>query len=87
MADFNPKTRRSQVNMGALVRALAATPPVASSGPTGTRVWLLDDDMQPTQCMAAVRWIMTENPFDYRILQVDGAGDAIVLLNPSEEEN
>jgi hypothetical protein len=41
---------------------------------------MLDDDFQPTQCMAEIRWMYAENNYGIQMFQVDNAGDAILLV-------
>ena len=55
-------------------------PPVCNSGRGAvTNVWMVDGDFMPTQNLAEVRWIMTDNVADVHLFQVDATGDAILL--------
>lgn len=54
--------------------------PIAYKGSAGTAVFIVTGEFEPTQNLAEARWIMTDNPYDMHLLQVDGAGDAILLI-------
>lgn len=45
-----------------------------------TNMRMLDDDMQPTQKMAEVRWILADSYMNNCLFQVDNAGNAILLI-------
>lgn len=47
---------------------------------SGPHIWMLDDEFEPTQCMAAIRWMYAENYYGLQMFQVDNAGDAILLV-------
>lgn len=64
-----------------LYTMLEATPPILDrTTPAGTRVWMLDDDMLPTQAVASLRWLLIDTQEDAVLFQVDNAGDAIQIF-------
>lgn len=79
---YRPKTRtipRHEFN-GIFDRIQEEAPIRKGEGFYDTSIWMLDDEFQPTQNMASVRWIMNDSVADATIFQVDNAGDAILLI-------
>lgn len=75
------KTRKiSETEFDAIYKRIFMCPRIVGDYPSDTSVWMLDDEFQPTQNMASIRWIMTDSLINYRIFQVDNAGDAIQLI-------
>jgi hypothetical protein len=79
---MNPKTRSiPEEEYDALADRIYKSQPVTKEGSyLGLSVWMLDDDFQPTQCMAEIRWMYAENNYGIQMFQVDNAGDAILLV-------
>jgi hypothetical protein len=78
---FRPQTRAMpDEEYEALTAMLYHCPPVVQSSLVGTSIWMLDDDLMPTQTMAAVRWIMTDNHYDCNVFQIDNAGIAVQIV-------
>ena len=46
----------------------------------GLSVWMLDDEFEPTQNMAEIRWIYAENNYGYQLFQVNGIGTAVLII-------
>jgi hypothetical protein len=42
---------------------------------------MLDDEFQPTQNMAEIRWVYAENNYGYQLFQVDGVGTAVLIVS------
>jgi hypothetical protein len=64
----------------AIFKRIFMCPRIVGTYSTETSVWMLDDEFQPTQNMASIRWIVTDSYLDVHIFQVDNAGDAILLI-------
>ena len=47
----------------------------------GLSVWMLNDEFEPTQNMAEIRWIYAENNYGYQLFQVDGIGIAVQIIS------
>lgn len=79
---MKPKTRKiPEREYDALTEMIyKKAQPVIPSPVAGTSVFMLDSDFLTTQSMAEIRWIMTDSPYDTRLFQIDGAGDAILLI-------
>lgn len=78
---YRPKTRvMPEAEYEALANKIyRGVAPLTTGWAASTKVFMCDSDFVPTQTLADVRWIMTDNPYDMRLFQVDAAGDAILL--------
>ena len=75
------KTRKmSWEERDALQSMIRAVPPVIRGSGPATSVWMVTGDLEPTQCVDEARWIMTDSQMDCHIVQIDAAGDAIVIV-------
>lgn len=82
---MNPQTRHiPEEEYEALCEKVMACAPVIKRRGPFTTLWMVTDDFEPTQNMAAARFIAWDNYMDRALLQVDGAGNAI-LIEASEE--
>lgn len=81
MPTCKPKTRTvPEEEYEALLYKVLDAGLVVSAIPACTRFTMVDSDFQVTQNMAEARFIAWDSYMDCGLLQVDGAGDAIVLL-------
>lgn len=87
MREMKTQTRRiSEREYEALVNRIEDCPRLVwGSAYLGLHVWMLDDEFQPTQRMAEVRWIYAENNYGYELFQVDNAGTAVLLTKESHD--
>lgn len=77
------RTKKRQMNAMAYdalcKKIMDEVQPVAHHGIQGTSVFFATGDGEPTQNMADVRFILTDNPYDCHLFVVDGVGDAILI--------
>jgi hypothetical protein len=85
MNDMKPKTRTiPRREWFALHMKVMENRAVISAMHPGTTFVMADSDFQPTQNMADCRFMAWDNQHDAGLMQVDGAGDAIVLIHNGE---
>lgn len=66
----------------ALVHRISRCERVVQGGAyLGLNVWMLNDEFEPTQNMAEVRWVYAENNYGYELFKVDNTGIAVQLIS------
>jgi len=64
----------------ALVDMVRRAVPKVADGGVGNTVYMATDDLEPTQNMAEVRWIVIDSMYDATVLRVDNDGIARPLM-------